>query len=57
MRLIDADALDNVVMRLNAKRNKGITRSEYKLIDNVLSEFPTLVEVVRCDERKEDDEV
>ena len=57
MRLIDADALDNVVMRLNAEENKGITRSEYKLIDNVLSAFPTLVVVVRCDERKEDDEV
>lgn len=42
MRLIDADALDDVVMRLNAEGDSGITRSEYKLIDSVLFEFPTV---------------
>ena len=42
MRLIDADSLDDVVMRLNAEENRGITRSEYKLIDSVLFEFPTI---------------
>lgn len=48
MRLIDADALNDVVMRLNAKGDSGITRSEYKLIDSVLFEFPTIeAETVR----------
>lgn len=42
MRLIDADAIDDVVMRLNAEGDSGITRSEYKLIDSVLFEFPTV---------------
>ena len=42
MRLIDADALDDVTMRLNFKENWGITRIEYKLIDSVLFEFPTV---------------
>lgn len=42
MRLIDADALYDVMMRLNIKENRGITRSEYKLIDSVLYEFPTI---------------
>lgn len=44
MRAIDADALDEVVLNLNANRNFGITRSEYKLIDSVLFEFPTIEE-------------
>ena len=41
MRLIDADALDSVVFHLNTE-GKQITRSEYKLIDNVIFEFPTI---------------
>ena len=41
MRLIDADALDDVVTRLNAE-NWGITVSDYKMIDRVLFEFPTV---------------
>lgn len=41
MRLIDADALDDVVTRLNAE-NWGITVSDYKMIDRVMFEFPTV---------------
>ncbi len=41
-RLIDADALDSVVLRLNTQENAQITRSEYKLIDSVIFEFPTV---------------
>lgn len=44
MRLIDADALDEVVIDLNLNRDFGITRGEYKLIDSVLFEFPTIEE-------------
>lgn len=40
-RLINADILDSVVLRLNAK-GAQITRSEYKLIDRVIFEFPTV---------------
>ena len=43
MRLIDADVLDDIIQILNEK-DWGITRSEYKLIDSVLSEFPTVEE-------------
>ena len=46
MRLIDADALDEVVLNLNTNRDLGFTRVDYKLIDSVLFEFPTI------DERK-----
>ena len=42
MRLIDADALDDIVQDLNENKNYGITRSEYKRIDAVLFEFPTI---------------
>ena len=42
MRLIDADALDEVVLNLNTNRDFGITRGDYKLIDSVLFEFPTI---------------
>lgn len=42
MRLIDADALDDVITRLNFNENWGITRGEYKLINSVLFEFPTV---------------
>jgi hypothetical protein len=41
-RLIDADVLDDVIMRLNFEDNRGITRAEYKLIDSVLFEFHTI---------------
>lgn len=44
MRLIDADALDEVVLNLNTNRDFGITRVDYKLIDSVLFEFPTIEE-------------
>lgn len=43
MRLIDADSLENVVTRLNAN-GRGITRHEFKLIDSVIFEFPTIEE-------------
>lgn len=48
-RLINADMLDSVVLRLNAK-GAQITRSEYKLIDRVIFEFPTVdaEPVIRC---------
>ena len=54
MRLIDADALDSVVFRLNTEENAQITRLEYKLIDNVIFEFPTIdaVPVIRCKDCK-----
>lgn len=42
MRLIDADALDDVVQDLNENKNYGITRGEYKRIDAVLFEFSTI---------------
>ena len=44
MRLIDADALDGVVLDLNVNRDFGITRGDYKMIDAVLFEFPTIEE-------------
>lgn len=43
MRLIDADMLNEVITKLNAQ-SAGITRSEYKRIDNVLFNFPTIEE-------------
>lgn len=43
MRLIDADTLDEVITKLNAQ-GAGITRLEYKIIDNVLVNFPTIEE-------------
>lgn len=56
MRLIDADALDDVVAILNNK-GRGITRHEYKVIEGVLFAFPAIdaVEVVRCKECKHRD--
>lgn len=42
-RLIDADALDDVVQKLN-ENGWEITRDEYKRISNVLFEFPTIEE-------------
>ena len=50
MRLIDADKLNDVIQRLNDK-GWGITRKEYKLIDRVLFEFPT-VDIIRCKDCK-----
>ena len=52
-RLIDADALDKTVQRLN-EMGWGITRDDYKRIDRVLFEMPTIdaVEVVRCKDCK-----
>ena len=41
MRLIDADDLDNVVLRLN-EEGRTITRSEYKTVDSIIFEFPTI---------------
>ncbi len=41
-RLIDADVLDSVILRLNTEENAQITRGEYKLIENVIFEFPTI---------------
>ena len=41
MRLIDADMLYDVVQRIN-KRGGSITRTEYKILDRVLFEFPTI---------------
>ena len=53
-RLIDADSLDSVVLRLNTEENAQITRGEYKLIDSVIFEFPTVdaVPVIRCEDCK-----
>ena len=41
MRLIDADSLDETITRLN-EQDWGITRNEYKLIDRVIFEMPTV---------------
>ena len=41
MRLIDADALDDLICQLNEEGHE-ITRNEYKMIDNILFEFPTV---------------
>ena len=53
MRLIDADALDSVMYRLNTE-GKQITRSEYKLIERVIFKFPTIdaVPVIKCKDCK-----
>ncbi len=40
-RYINADMLDDIVLDLNANHGAGITRYEYKLIDDVLFYFPT----------------
>lgn len=39
-RYIDADYLDELIAQLNHE-GRGITRNEYKMIDNILFEFPT----------------
>lgn len=41
MRLIDADTLDDLICQLNEEGHE-ITRNEYKMIDNILFEFPTV---------------
>lgn len=41
MRTINADAIDEVISTLN-EQGWNITRNEYKLINNVLFEFPTI---------------
>ena len=52
MRLIDADALETVITQLN-ENGWEITRGEYKLIDSVLFEMPTIEpEIVRCKDCK-----
>ena len=44
MRLIDADALDDLICQLN-EEGREITRNEYKMIDNILFEFPTVCDL------------
>lgn len=44
MRLIDADALDDLICQLNEEGHE-ITRNEYKMIDNILFEFPTVCDI------------
>lgn len=39
-RYIDADYLDELITQLNHE-GRGITRNEYKVISNILFEFPT----------------
>lgn len=41
-RLIDADALEELCVKLNAE-NWGITRGDYKMLDAVIFEFPTII--------------
>ena len=54
MRLIDADSLDETITRLN-EQDWGITRNEYKLIDRVIFEMPTVdvLEQIRAEIKKE----
>lgn len=57
MRLIDADALETVITQLN-ENGWEITRGEYKLIDNVLFEMPTVEpepKWIPCSERLPED--
>lgn len=58
MRLIDADDLENVVLQLNTK-GQMITRNDYKMLENILFEFPTIDAVPRwipCEERLPNDD-
>lgn len=48
-RLIDADKLDDVCVRLNSE-DWGITVGEHKLLDNVLFEFPTVLPAEQLEE-------
>lgn len=52
-RLIDADAVDDVIQALN-ENGWCVTRSEHKRIDRILFEMPTVdaVEVLRCKDCK-----
>ena len=43
-RLIDANRLEDVIVNLNA-RGFDITRGEFKLIDSVIFEWPTAIEL------------
>ena len=54
MRLIDADALENVVQSLNKKHTKCITNGEQEYFSNILHEFPTIdaVPIIRCKDCK-----
>ena len=57
MRLIDADALETVITQLN-ENGWEITRNEYKLIDRVLFEIPTIEPEphwIPCSERLPED--
>lgn len=42
-RLIDADALGETIFKINLEE-PYITRNDYKLIENVLFEMPTIIE-------------
>ena len=42
-RLVDADKSDDTIIRLN-EDGWDITRNEYKLIDRVIFELPTVIE-------------
>lgn len=51
-RLIDADMLDDVIMQMY-ENGSEITRYEYKMIDDVLFEMPTIIEADTESEDKE----
>lgn len=51
-RLIDADMLDDVIMQMN-ENGAQITRYEYKVLDNVLFEMPTIVEADKAESEEE----
>ena len=42
--LKDYSQLDETMVRLNCEENEGITRGQYKIIDHVLFEMPTIIE-------------
>lgn len=50
--LKDVDALDDVIMQMN-ENGAQITRYEYKVIDNVLFEMPTIIEADAVEESVE----
>ena len=48
-RLVDVSTLDDTVLKLNNERDAEITRYDYKRIDNVLFEMPTVVAADKTD--------
>ena len=48
-RLIDYSTLEETVLRLNTEFDAQITRYDFKRIENILFEMPTVIEGVKAD--------